>query len=217
MGDITDFFVAGQNMPFLVAACLVAAIFLLEGIALVLGHSFATQHGDIDYTLDANGNGIPDYLETGDFNILGWLNPGHVPSMIFLLLFCGTFTITGYAGQWIFDGITGHLAPSMLAGPVALAISLPFVRSATRTAERIIPKDESSAVTVESLTGDVGVVTAGPINSVRFGMARFTDKWGTDHNLMVSSEGEEMVATGASVVLVGPHPDKAIAFVVRKV
>lgn len=217
MADITDFFVAGPNTPFLVAACLVAAIFLIEVVALVLGHSLASQHGDIDYTLDANGNGIPDYLETGEFNLVGWLNPGHVPSMVFLLLFCGTYSIMGYTGQWVFDGLTGQLAPALLAGPVALAISLPFVRSATRVVERIIPKDESSAVTVESLTGDTGVITAGPITREKFGIARFTDKWGTDHSLMVALEGEETVATGASVVLVGAHPDKAIAFVVRKV
>lgn len=217
MDDITDFLVAGPNVPFLVAACLVVAIFLLEAISMVLGHSLASQHGDIDYTLDADGNGIPDYLEQGDFNILGWLNPGHVPSMVFLLLFCGIYSIVGYGAQWVFDGLTGHLAPALLAGPVALAISLPFVRSATRAAERIIPKDESNAVNVESLTGDAGVVTAGPIGRGDFGFARFTDKWGTDHSLMVSGEGEEAIATGATVVLVGPHPDKAIAFVVRKI
>lgn len=214
-----DFLTAGPNLPFLVAGCVVLALLILGIISMVIGvgHDLFHIHADIDFTLDANGNGIPDYLEMGHGSFIGWLNPGHVPSTIFIILFSGIYSILGFSAQWIYDGVTGGLAPGLLAGPLVAALAFPLVRSSSAAIAPVIPKDETNAIRVESLVGTGGVLTAGPINQVRFGIARFTDSYGTDHNLMVCGEGEETIANGSPVVLLGPHRDREIAFVVRKI
>lgn len=215
--SLLDFFAAGPNLPFLVTGSVVLALLIINIVLLVFGAGFDAFHHDIDVTVDANGNGIPDYLETGHFTFSDLVNPGHVPSTIFLILFCGQFSILGYSGQWIYDGVTGGFAPMLLSIPVIFALTLPCVRLSTQVISPLLPKDETNAVTVESLTNTAGIVTAGPIGPEDFGMARFTDNHGVDHMLMVCSEGEEVIATGANVVLLGPHRERNFAFIVRKI
>lgn len=172
---------------------------------------------DIDFTLDANGNGIPDYLEMGHGSFLGWVNPGHVPSTIFIILFCGIYGILGYSAQWIYIGLMSDLAPRLVAGPIILAMTLPVVRALSVAIAPLLPKDETNAIKVETLIGISGVLTAGPVGLNDFGIARFTDDHGTDHNLVVCGESEEVIANGSPVVLLGPHREREIAFIVRKI
>jgi len=212
-----DFLTSGPNLAFLVTGCIVLALLITGVVSLALGAGFDALHHSIDFNADLNGNGIPDHLEMGHFNLMGWFNPGHVPSTIFLILFCGIFSILGYSGQWIFLSSTGSLAPWLLAVPVALLMTLPSVRGSTMLLAPLVPKDETNAILLESLVGFPGVVTAGPIGFNDFGMARFSDDYGTDHMLMVSSESEEVIATGSSVVLLGQHRERQYAYIVRKI
>jgi hypothetical protein len=195
----------------------VLALLLFGIIGMALGAGFDALHGHADFSLDLNGNGIPDHLEIGHAGIIGWANPGHVPSTIFLTLFCGSFALLGYSAQWIYDGLTGSLAPALFGAPIVLALTLPTVRLCSLGLAPVLPKDESNAVSLESLTGSAGVVTVGPIAREDFGMARFTDAHGTDHTVMVCGEGEESIANGSQVVLIGPHRERAYAFIVRKI
>lgn len=218
MGNILDFLVASPNTVFLVAGCVVVGLFLLELIMMIIGHSLMMAHGDVDMTLDLDGNGIPDYLETGHFHLGELFNPGNVPTTMFLVIFSGALSMVGFSGQWILLNNYGWLAPALLAVPMALVPTLAITRWATVGMAKIMPQDETNAIALESLSGEVGVITAGPIQGTNdFGMARFTDKYGVDHRLMVSGVDETVIATGSDVVLVGPHPDKAIAYVVRKI
>ena len=217
--DILEFLTAGPNMAFLISGCIVVALLIMGIISMVLGmgHDFLSMDGDIDFTADLNGNGIPDYLEVGHGSIMGWMNPGHVPSTIFIILFCGIYSILGYSAQWIYDGVMGSFAPSLLAWPVVMALTLPAVRGTSVAIAPVLPKDETNAITLETLVGSSGVVTSGPITSSDFGFARFTDNYGTSHSILVCGEGEESIANGSPVVLIGPHRERDIAFVVRKI
>jgi len=217
MDNITDFLVAGPNTSFLVAGCVVAAVLILEIVLLIVGHSTMMMNADVDMTLDLDGNGIPDYLE-GHGHLGDWFNPGHIPVTMFLVLFCGLLALLGYSGQWIYLGQAGQLAPALLAVPITLVPTLAFSRWFSVGLARIIPQDETNAISVESLAGDVGVLTTGPVQGRDdFGMARFADKYGVDHALVVGSVDDTIIETGSSVVLVGPHPEKSIAFIIRKI
>jgi hypothetical protein len=217
MNNLTDFLVAGPNLVFLVAGCIVLGLFVTELIMMVVGHSLL-NHGDIDFTLDANGNGIPDYLEGGNFDFLSVLNPGHIPVTMLMLAFCGILTILGFSGQWIWLGMTGSLAPGILSVPIALVPTFALTSLTSKGLSYVMPKDVSNAIALESLQGNVGVVIAGPIRGLDdFGIARFTDSHGVDHSIMVSGNNTNPIFNGDRVVLEGPHPNKAIAFVVRKI
>jgi hypothetical protein len=131
-------------------------------------------------------------------------------------VFCGILAIIGYSIQWIASGVLGSLLNPFLIVPIAVALTLPVTRVVGSKIAAILPKDETNAVSVESLVGLGGVVTAGPISSTQFGMARFTDKWGTDHQLLVCGEDDTNIAQNDQVVLLHPHREREIAFVVRK-
>jgi hypothetical protein len=216
MEQIISFLVAGPNLPFLIAACLVAAIAILELLSSLVGHSHIMLDSDIDFTADLNGNGIPDYLEMDSAGLFGWLNPGHVPSIVFLLMFAGVFALFGFTGQWVFQGLTGMLIPMLVAGPIAATATLPVVRQASIVIVKILPQDETSAISTESLIGRIGVVNVGPISDKEWGFARFTDQYGTDHQLLVRNEGNEYIANGESVVLLEIASEASDGFVVRK-
>lgn len=215
MENLLDFAVAGPNLPFLIALAVVLAIAILEVISMLIGFGHITG-SDIDFTADLNGNGIPDYLEVDHGGMFGWLNPGHVPSVILLILFAGLFAVFGFSGQWIYKGIVGDFAPAMVVAPIAVMLTLPILRQATYTIGRIVPQDETNAVTLDSLIGNIGVVNAGPVSKDNWGMARFTDKHGVDHNLLVGGEGEEIIANGDAVVLLDACDTKPNAFIIRK-
>lgn len=193
-------------------------LFLLELIMMVIGHSLMLAHADVDLTLDLDGNGIPDYLEHGHGHFGDFFNPGHIPTTMFIVVFTSLLSLIGYTGQWLLLGNYGWLAPGMIAVPIALVPTLALTRWITVGLARIMPQDETNAIMVESLSGEVGIITAGPFSGKNdFGMARFTDRHGVDHTLMVSSADDTIIENGNQVVLVGPHPDKAIAFIVRKI
>lgn len=214
MDTIYTFFLAPNNVPFLVSACLLGAILVLEIIGLVLG--FSSFHHDVDFSADHNGNGIPDYLEV-DSHILGWFNPGSVPVMIYLVIFSTVFTILGYSAQWVYEGVTGTYAPMLLSCPVVFSLTLPFVRWGSMLAAQVMPKDITHAVSLESLANLSGPIVVGPVTNTQSGSIRVTDKYGTDHYVYVFAEGEENIDVGETAVLTGPHRSIGYAYMVRKI
>jgi hypothetical protein len=214
MNDLILFITDPANLPFMVTGCLLAAIFLVEIIGLILGLSIF--HSDVDFTADLNNNGIPDYLEV-DGGFFNWINPGHVPAMVFIVIFSTVFTALGYSAQWAYSGFSGSLAPLGLSIPVVTALTLPFVRWGSTAFSRIMPQDITSAVTIESLTGQVGVLVMGPATSEVSGSLRVTDQHGQDHYIFVFATGDENIDVGESAVLIGPNSKNSYAFNVRKI
>jgi hypothetical protein len=214
MDNISTFLLAQANTPFLVSACLLGAILVLEIIGLILG--FSSFHHDIDFSADLNGNGIPDYLEV-DSHILGWFNPGSVPVMIFLVIFSTVFTILGYSAQWVYEGLTGAYAPMLLSCPIVFSLTLPFVRWGSIVAAQLMPRDITSAVSLESLSNLSGPIVVGPVSNTQSGSIRVTDQYGTDHYVYVFADGEENIDVGETAVLTGPHRSINHAHMVRKI
>lgn len=171
----------------------------------------------VDVHADLNGNGIPDFLEAGNGDWGDLVNPGKVPWLVLLVLFTASFSIIGYSIQWVTLGLIDQLLSPLIVAPVSLASSLPFVSSGSKHLSRILPRDESNAITIESLMGKSGVVNTGPINNVEFGFARFTDDHGVDHNICVISEGEENIDNGSKVVLLRPYHQNDHVYVVRSI
>lgn len=171
----------------------------------------------VDVHADLNGNGIPDFLEAGNGDWGDIVNPGKVPWLVLMVLFASSFSIIGYSIQWITLGIVGDLFSPLIVAPVSLAASLPFVSFGSRKLSLILPRDETNAVTIDSLIGKGGVVNTGPINNTEFGFARFTDDHGVDHNICVIGEDEENIDNGSKVVLLRPYHQNDHVYVVKAI
>jgi Protein of unknown function (DUF1449) len=204
LGDrVTEFWFADQNLPF------AGAGFLLMGLMLIQMLGAADLVPDMDSDMD----GEVDGFGTAD-GLLSFLGLGRLPLMIWLALLLLCFMIIGYAGQQIISGMTGGMLPAGLAALGAGAAAIPLTAILARPIGRIMPKDETTAVSIDSLVGRFATIdngTATPGNPAR---AKVKDVFGHIHNVMVEPDNDgQRFAPGEKLLLVRREGDvfKAIS------
>ena len=82
---------AAEVRPFAIAAMMILVIGLAEAVTMLIGFSLSEVVGK---AVDFDG-----HSENGFVNAISWLNVGGVPLLIFMLLFLGVFSITGFVIQ----------------------------------------------------------------------------------------------------------------------
>jgi membrane protein implicated in regulation of membrane protease activity len=152
---------APANWPFSVALL----IMLMIGAVEALGLGASAVHVDAD-------------LDGGD--LLGWLGVGRVPLLMLLVLFLAFFGLAGLAIQQF----AGPL-PLWIAAPAAAAASLPLTGLGARGLARIMPQDETTAVSLDSLVGRRATITIGTARRGSPAQARVRDVHGQVHYVMV--------------------------------
>ncbi len=212
-----DFLLADANVPFAVALVLMLFIGLLEGTASLFGAGFShvldSLVPDVDIGVDVDV--APDGLgsQSALSKLLGWLRVGKVPVLILLVVFLTTFGLIGYIGQYLIRGVAGFYLPATLASVGALAASIPVLRLSTSVLERILPRDETSAVSHDTFIGRTAVITLGTARRGTPAQARLRDRHGQTHYVMVEPDSDEDFPTGTVVLLV--KRDSAIFQAIR--
>lgn len=197
-----EFIFLNQNFPFTVALTIMLFIALLEGVSTCLGAGVShfidsvipdidvdadiDIDVDIDADIDADG---PDLFHSGVLTrTLGWLRIGKVPFLIILIIFLTSFGLTGLFIQSILLNALGFMLPGLIASVITLIVVLPVVRFLTGIIARIIPKDETSAVSEKSFIGRVAVITLGKAVQGNPAQAKLKDEFGTTHYFMVEPD-----------------------------
>jgi hypothetical protein len=198
---------AEQTWPFSAALVLMMGLSALEVAGLLLAHSPSQM-------LDGLLPETPDGFD----GPLGWLHLGRVPMLILLVLFLMGFALSGYLiqGATLFLGI--GLLPAWLASIPAFLSGLSITSGLGSLIAHVIPRDESSAVSEQSLIGRPGVVVRGVARAGLMAEAKVRDLNGRAHYVMVEPDlPEQVFEEGASVLLVSksgvgfrcipnPHP-----------
>ena len=215
-----DLVLAPQNIPFSVAISLMIVIGLMEGLSAVLGASISGYLDDllpVEFTgLDVDGVDIDGPDVDGDFDIdgadalpsaftrvLGWLHVGRVPVLILFVLFLTFFGLAGFILQGIVESVTGILLPAPIASAPAFVVAIIFVRVIGSGLARIIPKDESSAVSPDSFVGRIAEIMRGTSKKGMAAEGRLKDEYGQLHYVMVEPDNdEETFNLGDKVLLV---------------
>lgn len=202
------FLTAPETWPFGAALAVMVGISLLEGIGLLLAHSPSL-------VLE---NFLPE-MPDGVDGPLGWLHVGKVPLLILLILFLAGFTLSGYVFQGIAHGLSGAMLPAWLASVPAFFAGIFTVSGLGGLLARIIPGDETSAVSEQTLIGRAGVILRGTAREGLAAEARVRDANGHAHYVMVEPDlAEETFSEGSAIVLVrktgarfkcirNPHPE----------
>lgn len=186
------FLLSPDNVPFVAALVLMLLIGAVEAFGLGGGL--------------AGGDGV-DGLE-GDANVetpslLSWINVGRLPLLMLIVVFLLGFGLTGLIGQRIVAAILGQPAPWFLAAPLAFAAALPVTRVFGRGVARIMPRDETSAVSRDSLVGRVAVIVTGAARHAEAAQGRVRDEHGQVHYVMIEPDSPtDVFAQGSSVLLV---------------
>lgn len=181
------FLSADGNTIFLAALLLMLLIGAVEaaGLGGALGH---------------DGADGPDFDHP---SLLGWLNVGRLPLLMVIVVFLFAFGVTGLVLQQLITGVFRHPAPAWIAGPLAAAVALPFTRVLGGLLARILPGDETTAVSRETLVGRVAVIVTGEAKVGSPAQARVRDAHGQTHYVMVEPDDDgEAFAQGTSVIIV---------------
>lgn len=189
MGD----FLASELWPFVLATGLMIALAAAEAAALLIGFTAMPWH-------DGAMADPPDGF-FGD--ALGWLHFGKVPLLVILIMFLTTFAVAGFITQFVARGVIGAFVPWPPAAALALVAAVFGVRFGGGAIGRIIPRDETSAVSDASLVGRVGTIVIGTARAGKPAQARVRDERGASHYVMVEpEEADQVFDAGTSVLLV---------------
>jgi len=178
-----DLLLAPESSPFLVSALVLLALAVIEGIGLMAGVS--ASHWLDSILPHAHGaEGLPD-------SWLGWLHVGRVPILVLIVVLLASFSIVGFAGNLLLHALTGHYVPRLLSIPAAFFASLPVVRVSGRMLQHLLPRDESFAVSVDSLVGRIATVVNGTACAGKPAEARVTNEHGQTLYVMVEPDLED--------------------------
>jgi hypothetical protein len=204
---MSEFLTASQNMPFTVALLVMFGIAILEGLMTLLGVGLSnvieSLMPDIDFDLEADLSGPEVQSVTPLSRLLGWLRIGKVPVLMLLVIFLTAFGLIGIAVQSFVHGTAGFLLPGLIASIPALLLALPVVRVLGSVLSKLMPNDETEAVSIESLIGRVATITLGTAKQGSPAEARVRDTHGTTHYVMVEPDTQQEEFTkGDDVLLV---------------
>jgi hypothetical protein len=218
---VIDLLTAAGNAPFTVALLVMLGLLIFELISLFSGLGvnevvddllaanvdFPDMPDDIsggygDFSSGIEGSSAP---EAGSLigRVLAWLYVGRVPVLIVLVVFLGIFGLIGLFGQTVLRETIGLALPGLIAAPIAFFASLPLVRWTSAGLARILPRDETSAVSTRSFVGRTATVVGGNARTGLPAQARFRDQFGTTHYVQVEPEdADEVLESGSTVLLV---------------
>lgn len=205
-----EFIADGHNSLFAGALALMLLIALLEGVTTLLGAGLSNLIDSLlpDVEIDLE---VPDTSSSALSRLLGWLHVGRVPILVIAVIFLTAFGLIGYGIESLLLGATGMLWPGWIVAIAAFFGALPVVRLLSGAIRRIIPQDESSAISEESFVGRVATITLGKARRGYPAEAKLTDQHGQTHYLMVEPEKEDVeFAQGEEVLVVARDANRFI-------
>jgi hypothetical protein len=194
MSAVSDILLAPEVRPFAIAAAIMVALGAIELLTTLIGFSLAELIGK-DAAVEADSH-------NGLGGLFLWINAGRLPLLILIILALGVFSIEGFLLQG-FAHMIGTAVPVAIAALVAAAGSIPVIRTTSRGLSRIIPRDETYAVSESDFVGQVAMVAIGPLDQGLPGRVRLKDVFGNWHTVAArASPDSAPLPVGASVLLV---------------
>lgn len=188
---LIEFINSDANSIFTIALVIMLFIAILEGITTLLGFGISSFLEGIFPEIDIE-IGSADVSEGVLSRLLSWLNYGKVPVLIILVCFLTAFGVVGYSIQYLLYAFISSLLPQIIVVPVALIITLPFVRLFTSLLEKIMPKDETSALSQDSFIGKVATITLGNAKHGLPAEGKVKDRYGQTHYFMIEPESSDI-------------------------
>jgi hypothetical protein len=185
---------ATETWPFTAATLLMLLIAIVEGMAMVVG-------ANLSETLQ---HALPDPWDDvhGPFDkLLGWLYVGRVPLLVLLVLFLAGFALTGFGLNMLVHRFFGTWVPTIVSVPVAFFATLPIVRILGAGLARLIPQDQTFAVSFDSLVGRIGTIINGTARAGYPAQAKVPNEHGQAIYVMVEPEAEGMTFQSGERVL----------------
>jgi hypothetical protein len=183
-----DFLLSDGSWLFSVALAVVAGIGVLELLAVMVGGSLSSMMDGL----------VGDAPEAGG---LAWLHVGRLPFLVIVVLLLTLFALLGLGLQGVVVAVIGKELPALAAAPLALLGALPATRAAGSALVRIMPRDESAAISDSSFVGRTATLVAGEAKPGKAAEARFQDEYGQTHYVMVEPDAKSITLRAGERVL----------------
>jgi hypothetical protein len=180
-----------HNLPFVIAFGALAVIALLQ----VTGIGDAIEGaGEFD---------SPDGLEASGFGeaLTTLLGLGRVPFLIWLASLLFTFSATGLIGQVVIAGLLGAPLSAGWAALVAAGAAVPLNSLAMRPLGAVMPKDETTAVSLDALVRRDAEIQIGTARAGSPARAKVIDMHGQAHFVMVEPHDPTLALNAGDTVL----------------
>jgi len=195
---------ADYNLPFAIALGLMVLFLVLQLIGI--GDFDFDADIDLDVDIDADLDGVMDGDPTSaglGGALLTLLGLGRVPVFVWLMVFLLLFALLGLSIQALAADLTGNPLYSWLAAIFAGGAALPATSVAVRPIGRLLPKDETSAVGLDSLVGRRAKILTGRASAGNPARAQVRDRHGHAHYVMVEPhEASSEMHAGDEILLV---------------
>jgi hypothetical protein len=187
-----DFLAQSGTAPFSVALVLIVLLGVVESIGL--GSSA------IEIDIDTSDAGA---IASG----LDWLNIGRLPLLMLMVVFLTVFGLSGLVLQGAALALAGGLLPWFGAVPAAIAIAAPLTRRLGAGLARVLPRDETTAVAIDTLVGRRARIVIGTARRGHPARARVEDQHGQVHFVMVEPLDDSSLTAAAMLLLTARHGD----------
>lgn len=189
------FLLSQDNLPYAIALCIVGILGIVESLSLVIGASFLGLLDDWAPNGDSNDVG-------GVTGLAGWLCISRLPLLIWFVLALVSFAIAGLSVNYFSLSWFNSLLSQSVSLPISLMLMALSCHFLGGRLANILPKNESSAVSVEDLNGCVGILTIGKAVLGNPSEAVVKDGYMQKHYVLVEPDelGVEF-PTGTQVVL----------------
>lgn len=190
MQSFFDFISVDYNFPFALSIALMLLFSVFEIVSfLLLGgalshwlDSFLPDGVDVD--LDADGLHAFDSLESA----LAWLYVGRVPMMMLMVLYFTIFGLTGFTVQYLMMEIFNNPLNVWLAAILTFVVSLVLMHYAAGGLYKVMPKDETTALSVTDLVGREATIILGECKIGKPAQAKLTDQFNQTHYILIEPE-----------------------------
>jgi len=214
-----DFILQPENFYFSLALGLMLGIALLEGITALFGFALSgivdsLLHLDVDVDIDFDPS-IDIDADNALSKMFSWLRIGKVPVIMLLIVFLTSFSLVGYGIQSVSQDLFGTLMAAWFACIIAFIISIPILRFFARLISRLLPKDETDAVSTSTFIGRLAVLTTADAVQGRTVEARLKDEYGNSHYIMIEPDGDFTIPAKTKALLISQKGNifKAIKFI----
>lgn len=209
---MVDFLLHPQNQVFTISLGIMMAIALVELLGLLFGLGFSEMleqiipdfDVDIDADMDVDGDiGSIDGGGSTFAHVFSWLNIGRVPVLILFVIFLFGFGLAGLFVQRVMMGGIGIALPSIVVMVPALLTGLFMMRFGGRAVARIMPKEETSAVSEKTFIGRTATIVLGDAKTDNPAQAKLEDAFKQTHYFLVEPDNkEEILPEGTDVLIV---------------
>ena len=185
-----------SNMIFSISIMIVFIIGTLEIILTLVGFSLSAAFDNIFDIPETPESDVYTFSE-----LFSCINKGRVPLIMLFLTFLIVFGIIGLIIQKYTFILTGSQLSQIIVVPISFIISLPIIRYFSVFLVKIMPRDETTAISRDLFIGNIATITIGEAKKDKPAEAKFKDEFGETHYIMVEPLENKSFKAGETVFI----------------